>query len=96
MLKAENIHKYYGALWVLKGVELEITKGEIVSIVGPSGRLTGHLTKEIRFCCTEPDLLSSWKERYEWSATQANMVDNSGTIFWSNKLSSATIRRIAL
>lgn len=37
MLKAENIHKNYGSLEVLKGVDLELGKGEIVSIVGPSG-----------------------------------------------------------
>ncbi len=37
MLTAKNIQKYYGSLWVLKGVDLEITKGEIVSIAGPSG-----------------------------------------------------------
>ena len=37
MLTAKNIHKYYGPLWVLKGVDLEIKKGEIVSIAGPSG-----------------------------------------------------------
>jgi lipoprotein-releasing system ATP-binding protein len=37
MLTATNIQKYYGQLWVLKGVDLEIKQGEIASIVGPSG-----------------------------------------------------------
>lgn len=37
MLSAKDIHKNYGQLEVLKGVDLELNKGEIVSIVGPSG-----------------------------------------------------------
>ena len=37
MLKATGIFKNYGALPVLKGVDIEITKGEIVSIAGSSG-----------------------------------------------------------
>ena len=37
MLTASNIHKYYGQLWVLKGVDITIGQGEITSIVGPSG-----------------------------------------------------------
>ncbi|NDE09113.1 MAG: ABC transporter ATP-binding protein [Chitinophagia bacterium] len=37
MLTASNIFKNYGILPVLKGVDIKITKGEIVSIVGSSG-----------------------------------------------------------
>lgn len=37
MLTGKNIYKRYGSLEVLRGVDLEIKKGEVVSIVGPSG-----------------------------------------------------------
>lgn len=37
MLKAKNIHKSYQQLHVLKGIDLEVNEGEIVSIVGASG-----------------------------------------------------------
>ena len=37
MISGKNIFKRYGKVEVLKGVDLEINKGEVVSIVGPSG-----------------------------------------------------------
>ncbi len=37
MIKVENVFKSFGELQVLKGIDLEVKKGEIVSIVGPSG-----------------------------------------------------------
>ena len=37
MIEIKNIHKSFGQLEVLKGIDLSIKKGEIVRIVGPSG-----------------------------------------------------------
>jgi len=37
LIRASNIHKSFGSLHVLKGVDLQIERGEVVSIVGKSG-----------------------------------------------------------
>jgi len=37
MVKLEGIHKRFGPLEVLKGVDIEIAKGEVVCVLGPSG-----------------------------------------------------------
>jgi len=52
VMHAEDVHKSFGRLEVLKGVSLEVTKGETVCIIGPSGsgkttflRCVNHLEK---------------------------------------------------
>lgn len=37
MIRVEGIYKRFGTLQVLKGIDLEVREGEVVSIVGPSG-----------------------------------------------------------
>ena len=37
MVRAENVHKYFGRLEVLKGIDLEVKPGEVCCVIGPSG-----------------------------------------------------------
>src|SRR3954469_24578302 len=52
MVKAEGVHKRFGRLEVLKGITLEVDRGEVMCVVGPSGsgkstflRCINHLEK---------------------------------------------------
>jgi polar amino acid transport system ATP-binding protein len=52
MVKSENVHKRFGRLEVLKGIDLEIKRGEVMCLLGPSGsgkstllRCINHLEK---------------------------------------------------
>ncbi len=52
MVKAENVHKSFGRLEVLKGIDMEVGAGEVCCVVGPSGsgkstflRCINHLEK---------------------------------------------------
>ena len=37
MISAQDVYKRFGALEVLKGVSLEVAKGEVIAVIGPSG-----------------------------------------------------------
>ena len=37
MIRVENLHKYFGDLKVLKGINEHIQEGEVVAVIGPSG-----------------------------------------------------------
>jgi ABC-type polar amino acid transport system ATPase subunit len=37
IIKVHNLHKYFGPLHVIKGVDLDVMPGEVVVIIGPSG-----------------------------------------------------------
>jgi polar amino acid transport system ATP-binding protein len=50
MVKAEQVHKSFGSLEVLRGIDLEVASGEVMCLIGPSGsgkstflRLINHL-----------------------------------------------------
>jgi polar amino acid transport system ATP-binding protein len=52
MVRSEGVHKNYGALNVLKGIDLEVQQGQVFCLVGPSGsgkstflRCINHLEK---------------------------------------------------
>lgn len=49
MVKMENIHKNFGKLKVLKGVDLTVYEGEVVVIIGPSGSGKSTLLRCINF-----------------------------------------------
>ena len=37
MIRIEDLHKHFGELHVLRGIDLSVAKGEVVCIIGPSG-----------------------------------------------------------
>ena len=54
MLKVENIHKSFGELEVLRGVDIEVDKGDVIVLLGPSGSGKTTLLRCLNFL-EQPD-----------------------------------------
>ncbi|MBI9088502.1 MAG: amino acid ABC transporter ATP-binding protein [Desulfobacterium sp.] len=83
MIKIENLHKNFGAIEVLKGVDLEIHQGEVVVIIGPSGSGKSTLLR----CINKLETITSGKitvDNYDLydAATDINMIrTEAGMVF---------------
>ena len=47
IIRMENVHKWFGQLHVLRGIDLEVQRGEVVVIIGPSGSGKSTLLRTI-------------------------------------------------
>lgn len=91
LLKVENIHKKFGNLEVLKGVNLEVNKGDVIAVLGPSGSGKTTLLRCINYLekADEGTLTFGGKE-YQFSHTSnkeiAEIRKKTGFVFQSYNL----------
>lgn len=89
MIRVEDIEKHFGPLHVLKGISLEVQKGEVLVIIGPSGSGKSTLLRCINLLI-EPDSgrvfldgiqVNRRDVRAEWVRQQVGMVFQSFNLF---------------
>ncbi len=89
MIEVRKVHKSFGELHVLKGVDLAVTKGEVLVIIGPSGSGKSTLLRCINLL-VHPDSgevfidgtrVNSRDIRPEWVRQQVGMVVQSFNLF---------------
>jgi len=89
MIRVEGVHKRFGALHVLRGIDLAVAKGEVLVIIGPSGSGKSTLLRCINLL-VEPDegrvfledvQVNSPAVRPEWVRQQVGMVFQSFNLF---------------
>ena len=72
IIRVRNLHKRYGALEVLKGVSLDVSRGEVVVVIGPSGTGKSTLLRCINQL-TSPDSGQVWVDAEEVTAPECNI-----------------------
>lgn len=89
MIKIRGIHKYYGDLHVLRGIDLDVDKGQVMCVIGPSGSGKSTLLRCINLLI-QPDegdifldnvRINSPEIRPEWVRQQVGMVFQSFNLF---------------
>ena len=89
MIVVEGVHKYFGALHVLRGIDLKVSKGEVLVMIGPSGSGKSTLLRCINLL-VDPDQgrividgvqVNQPKIRPEWVRQQVGMVFQSFNLF---------------
>jgi len=89
MIRVEGIHKWFGALHVLKGIDMEVSRGEVLVIIGPSGSGKSTLLRCINLL-VEPDegrvfldgvQVNQPDIRPEWVRQQVGMVFQGFNLF---------------
>lgn len=92
ILQVKNLHKKFGSLEVLKGIDLEVKQGEVVALVGPSGtgkstllrciNFLEHADKgTIRILNDEVDVKNSSKKEIQQLCSHTAMVFQSYNLF---------------
>jgi ABC-type polar amino acid transport system ATPase subunit len=72
VIRIVDLHKRYGELEVLKGVSLEVARGEVVVIIGPSGTGKSTLLRCVNQL-TIPDSGEVWLDGVEVTAPECNI-----------------------
>ena len=89
MIRVEDLEKHFGPLHVLRGISLEVQKGEVLVIIGPSGSGKSTLLRCINLLI-EPDSGRVFLDgvqvnrrdiRPEWVRQQVGMVFQSFNLF---------------
>ncbi len=89
MIRVKGIHKSFGDLHVLRGIDLNVEKGEVVVLIGPSGSGKSTLLRCINLL-VEPDAgrvyldgvqVNTREIRPEWVRQQVGMVFQSFNLF---------------